>query len=249
MQNFEMKEWMSINRIIYKIYGDVNLNKMRTDFLENLNMYIDFDGAYFYLAKDDNELLFNSPASYRCHARDEIDFTYVPEIAQIIKNRKTMVFRETDIIHRNQWVDSMDYKLNYKPYNWCYGMRLVIAMDNKVLGILTLFRGIGKKNFDINEVLFLDIFKEHLALRLDLEINQKKKIDAMNSLEYDKVAKKYELTRKERVVLEMLSKGEASEQISSELDVSLNTVKKHTVNIYRKLGINKRIQLIQMFAN
>jgi len=249
MEKFEVKEWMAINRIIYKIYGDENLNTMQRDFLEHLNMFIDFDSAYFYLVSDDNELVFNSPAVYHCEAEDEIDFSNVLELAEIIKNEKTIVFRETDIARTDDWRKTLNYNIFYKPNNWHYGMRLIIAMDKKVLGILTLFRGISKKNFDINDVLVLDLFKEHLALRLNLEKNQINKQNTVNTLEYDRVAEKYDLTRKERVVLEMLSKGEGSEQISDKLDVSVNTVKKHTVNIYRKLGINKRIQLIQMFAN
>lgn len=249
MEKFEVKEWMAINRIIYRIYGDENLNEMQANFLEHLNMFIDFDSAYFYLVSDENELIFDSPAVYQCEVEDEINFSSVPEIAEIIKNKKTIVFRETDISRLDDWHNTLNYKMFYKPNNWHYGMRLVIAMDKKVLGILTLFRGISKKNFDINDVLVLDLFKEHLALRLNIEKNKKNKINTVNTLEYDKVAKKFDLTRKERVVLEMLSKGEGSEQISSELEVSVNTVKKHTVNIYRKLGINKRIQLIQMFAN
>lgn len=249
MERIEVKEWMAINRTIYKIYGDEDLHTMQSDFLENLNMFIDFDSAYFYLAKDEEGLVFNSPAVFQCEADDEIDFSSVPEISEIIQNKKTIVFRETDISRSDLWRNTLNYHLFYKPNNWYYGMRLVIALDNKVLGTITLFRGISKKNFDINDVLVLDLFKEHLALRLSSEKKQKNRICAASTLEYDKMAQKYDLTRKERIILEMLSKGEASEQISSELDVSVNTVKKHTVNIYRKLGINKRIQLIQMFAN
>lgn len=111
-----------------------------------------------------------------------------------------------------------------------------------------MFRSISKKNFDINDVLMLDLFKDHLALRLSNELNAKKNINVASSVSFDKTAEKYELTKKERVVLEMLSHGESAEQISGQLDVSVNTVKKHTVNIYRKLGINKRIQLFQMFS-
>ena len=127
-------------------------------------------------------------------------------------------------------------------------MRLIIAKDKHILGMVTLFRSISKKNFDINDVLMLDLFKDHLALRLSNELNAKKNINVASSVSFDKTAEKYELTKKERVVLEMLSHGESAEQISGQLDVSVNTVKKHTVNIYRKLGINKRIQLFQMFS-
>ena len=64
----------------------------------------------------------------------------------------------------------------------------------------------------------LDLFKDHLALRLSNELNAKKNINVASSVSFDKTAEKYELTKKERVVLEMLSHGESAEQISGQLD-------------------------------
>lgn len=247
MEKKEIKEWMALNRIIYKIYGDEDEHKMREDFLEHINMFIDFDSAYFYLVSNESELAFDSPAVYQCEADDKISFDSVPGLNEILRNKKTIVFRETDIFKQDEWESSTNYNMFYKPDNWYYGMRLILAMDKKVLGIVTLFRSISKKNFDLNDVLMLDLFKEHLSLRLNMEKKSRYSSNALNVVSYDNVEKKYKLTKKERVVVELLSKGESVEQISERLDVSVNTVKKHTVNIYRKLGINKRIQLFQMF--
>lgn len=248
LEKLEVKEWMAINRVIYKIYGEEMFDVMRSDFLEHINMFIDFDSAYFYIADKDNQLIFEKPAVFQCEAPDKINLNGVPDLAEIVQNKKSIVFRETDIVEREAWPSTQNYKLYYRPNNWHYGMRLIIAKDKRILGMVTLFRSISKKNFDINDVLMLDLFKDHLALRLSNELNAKKNINVASSVSFDKTAEKYELTKKERVVLEMLSHGESAEQISGQLDVSVNTVKKHTVNIYRKLGINKRIQLFQMFS-
>ena len=41
-------------------------------------------------------------------------------------------------------------------------------------------------------------------------------------------------------------KGKDNNTISEELQISVNTLKKHILNIYRKLNINNRVQLFKM---
>ena len=86
----------------------------------------------------DNELLFENPVAYHCDTVDEMDFSVVPSLAEIIRNQKSIVFRETDIVEDSKWPTTKNYKLFYKPNNWHYGMRLVLAMDKKVCYIYTM---------------------------------------------------------------------------------------------------------------
>jgi two-component system, NarL family, response regulator LiaR len=48
------------------------------------------------------------------------------------------------------------------------------------------------------------------------------------------------LTRREREVFHSLVEGKFYKEISAEKFISVNTVKKHLKNIYRKLGTHKR---------
>lgn len=50
------------------------------------------------------------------------------------------------------------------------------------------------------------------------------------------------LSAQEQRVLQLLSIGMANKDIAQELIISLNTVKSHIKNIYRKLGVNNRLQ-------
>ena len=52
------------------------------------------------------------------------------------------------------------------------------------------------------------------------------------------------LTGREAEVLKLVKKGMSNKQISSHLGVSLNTVKNHLRNIYEKLEVNSRYQII-----
>lgn len=56
----------------------------------------------------------------------------------------------------------------------------------------------------------------------------------------------YGVTKRERQIVEKICLGKTNKQIADELFISLQTVKDHTHRIYSKIGINNRMQLVQM---
>lgn len=56
----------------------------------------------------------------------------------------------------------------------------------------------------------------------------------------------FALSKKERVVAQHIVTGASNQEIAETLCVSLSTIKTHTQNIYSKLGVNKRLQAIEM---
>ena len=57
----------------------------------------------------------------------------------------------------------------------------------------------------------------------------------------------HSLSRKERVMLEALSKGLTNRELSAELGISTNTVKFHLSNLYEKLDVRNRAQAIAFY--
>lgn len=55
-----------------------------------------------------------------------------------------------------------------------------------------------------------------------------------------------ELTSREIEVLEQLSKGLKNKDIAANLFVSVSTIKKHIENIYKKLQVHNRIEMLQI---
>ena len=47
------------------------------------------------------------------------------------------------------------------------------------------------------------------------------------------------------MVLQCIMEGKDKEEICEELSISINTFKKHSLNIYRKLQVNNRVQLFK----
>jgi len=63
------------------------------------------------------------------------------------------------------------------------------------------------------------------------------------------IGKGLPLTKREKELAEMLLLGRTRPQISTELFISPETVKKHIANIYRKLGIRSRVELAMLLMH
>lgn len=55
------------------------------------------------------------------------------------------------------------------------------------------------------------------------------------------------LSQREKEIFEVLLKGVSYKEIANQHFISVNTVKTHTKNIYSKLGIKNRIELLTVF--
>ena len=55
------------------------------------------------------------------------------------------------------------------------------------------------------------------------------------------------LTKRESEVLVQLAQGRLNKEISNELDISVDTVKKHVKNIYQKINARNRIEAVHYY--
>lgn len=60
---------------------------------------------------------------------------------------------------------------------------------------------------------------------------------------------KFPLSKQESRILNSLSKGRLYKEIASDYSISINTVKKHCKNIYRKLDVHSRAQARSLFLS
>lgn len=244
MKGLETNDWIILNSIIYKIYTMVNFDEMRKKLLEQLTMLLDFDSADFYLASAKDGKRLSNGVTYNCgrdlsQVYEELDYS-----RGIMLSGKSLIYRETDIISDEARVQTEYYQKVYRPNHWHYSLQMILARNKKFLGVITLYRVAGKEDFHYNDIFLLDMLKEHLAYRL--EQNRKGADGSGNKLTVTEAVEKYRLTPREHTVLQMLMNGTENTVVCEELTISPNTLKKHILNIYRKLGIQNRVQLFKM---
>ncbi|MFN8252211.1 MAG: response regulator transcription factor [Ferruginibacter sp.] len=56
----------------------------------------------------------------------------------------------------------------------------------------------------------------------------------------------FQLSEREKEILQLLSEGDEYKEIGSKLFISPNTVKKHTISIYQKLHVNSKAQALRI---
>ena len=60
----------------------------------------------------------------------------------------------------------------------------------------------------------------------------------------EQITEKYGLTDREHEIMELILQGKSNKDIEAALYISLNTVRNHTHNLYRKLNVNGRGQMV-----
>lgn len=245
MRNLDPNDWLTLNSLIYNIYTTEDLTVMRQQLLEQLKMIIDFDSADFYLVKEEDEKdILTAPVYYNCDSGDADFSTAINYNKDIAYNGKSIVYRDTDIISDEKRMQSEYYQKIYKTNNWHYSLQLILGRDKKFLGTATFYRTIGKDNFLYDDIFIIDLLKDHLAYRLSHD--RESALSDSGKLTVTQASEKFELTRRERDILRHLMEGLDNDDICDQLCISVNTLKKHILNIYRKLGINNRVQLFKM---
>ena len=61
----------------------------------------------------------------------------------------------------------------------------------------------------------------------------------------DSLYKKHQVSKREREIVDLILQGKSNKEIESDLFISLSTVKNHVYNVYQKLGVKSRSQLIR----
>lgn len=244
MKTFETNDWTILNSIIYKIYTTENLTAMREILLEQLKMILDFDSADFYLAGDSKTEELVSQVTYNCDIDESIKYSELDYDRGIIHSGKSMVYRETDIISDEKRMETEYYQKVYRPNNWHYSLHIILGCNKEFLGVITLYRTIGKDNFVYDDVFVMDMLKEHIAYRLYTD--KDKKETQTEKMTLNCFSEKFSLTRRECMVLASLVSGSDNQEICDALNISVNTLKKHILNIYRKTGVKNRVQLFRL---
>lgn len=94
------------------------------------------------------------------------------------------------------------------------------------------------------------VFTAYFILKNDFQalFNEPLEVSERDSLQkcIDRIAKSHRLTQREREIVELIYKGASNADIADELYISLNTVKSHLKNIFEKLNVHSRMELVYL---
>jgi len=103
----------------------------------------------------------------------------------------------------------------------------------------------GTRGFIIGIILLVAILGA-AAIELSKKIRAARRLADLDLASF---MDKYDLSQREREILTLLMRGRKNREIAKELFISENTVKVHVYNIYKKLGVNNRLAILELLKN
>ena len=242
------KEWMFLDEMIHMIYDTGNLNEMRYNLLELLSVLIPNSSASFYLANvtDNVDKLLSDPVVFNMSQKDVVDYLDFGEkldyTIPIYQNARPIAYKETDLFDEG-FRENTEFYNEFLAHGLEYPMALCIANNGMCYGALSLFRSKRMGDFSDRDIFILNQLRKHLVTRIHFEYGNKK---TYYGNRIDDIKTEYFLTARECEIINFMLEGLNNEEICQRLFIEEGTVKKHVHNIYYKLKVKNRFQLLKM---
>lgn len=250
------QEWEQINLMISEMNRVRDIAKFRREFLTLLGRLVAFDFADFYLNDSKSQgrvklvdpvVVSRFPQKFNERFMLEYDRCYgqVDYVKWVFSSHESVVYRESDLINSEMRAKSAFYLDYLKPAGFVNVAGASIADRGVCVGAFTLYRTERYGDFSDREIYILKQLLPHLQNKLTAETEA-----VENSVEQSKhssyyLAHEFNLSKREIQILRLLCDGKNNCEISRLLSISVNTVKKHISNIFNKMNVDSRTQLIR----
>lgn len=107
-------------------------------------------------------------------------------------------------------------------------IKYMYPVDTACLLIISIVLAIALKRSHLTDNPLKEITKEDIGQNIDA------------------IASKYDITKREREIVEYIYDGMSNAEIADKTFISINTVKHHIYNVFDKTGVSSRIELIAM---
>ena len=250
MSYLEENEWMLLNEIAYKISFIYDFEAMEKETLYWMKGLISYDGALIAKVEiKERQIRLVHVVS------NEIDEKTIPAWERetmrsdmtgwMLASGRNGAYKDDDGFSQKKWEERAIHRDFYVPNLFYYSIGMIITFKEEPVGLIKLYRKKEQGDFEKRDLFALDQLQKHFAYRFYYEM---KKGDG----EYfyargymEEIRKKYHFTEKENDIFMQIMKGSSNEEIAANENISIHTVRKHIQNIYGKMGVKNRIQLMQ----
>jgi DNA-binding CsgD family transcriptional regulator len=157
-------------------------------------------------------------------------------------------------ISLKEWERSDFFNNFILPQHLYWEMFIGLRWQNKLEGMITLWRTIKEDDYDENDLAKAEIIAPHLMLTIRHMGNFKN--DGASSIQSENLEADFKtgfhLSERELDILRYVISGMSYTEIGDALFISRLTVHTHVKNIYRKIGIRNKVELgrfLELMAN
>ncbi|AWE07728.1 hypothetical protein DCE79_10175 [Lysinibacillus sp. 2017] len=210
-----------------------SIPKTRSIVLKELENIFDYKHTLFWLSDKDgnlkNPLNNNISDKMLSEYLDDIyiqDFLY-PSL-NIKRFEKRNALKLMDVVTKEQYEESEYFKRFMLKYGFYDEMVITLKHDEQIIGAIGVVSKENSNQFTWHDVLRFNYLSQIISSVL-LHCNEETK---------------FPLTSREMEIIELVKIGCTNSHIGEELYISINTVKKHLNNIFQKLSVTNRVELL-----
>ncbi len=250
-------EWEKLNDLVVTINNIGDSSAMRTAFLQKLMTLIDFDFSEFDIGivkRASAPQLVDPVMVSKFSRKFEEEFIYQYEniyapmdyVNWVFMSPESLVYRESDLLNDEVRRQSPFY-INYlKVFDLVYIAGVVLAGRGRFHGAISLYKREKNGDFSDRDVYILKQLLPHLHARFEADSEKIRKNE--KSLSY-MLKNQYKLTNREIEIMGCIYQGCSNAQIAEKSGIAVSTVKKHVYNIFEKLEVQNRTQLVKFIIN
>jgi DNA-binding CsgD family transcriptional regulator len=253
--NLSEKDWLKIIDILSEINRQYDIHTLREVVLERIGEVIDYDLAIFDLSKFENSkfVALYDPVvrsifseSFEKQFISDYDTKYfkMSYMNWIYFQEKNLVYRDSDFIKPEIKNESQFYKEYMEPRGLLHACGCNLVYNKLCIGAISIVRKNDKTDFTEEDLFILEQLQPHIINKLMQYIDLSSEADFKN-----KLRDVYKITSREMEIVNLIYLFYENKEIAEILDISTNTVKKHVNNIFSKIDVNSRGQLISFLKN
>lgn len=250
-------EWEKLNDIVITINNISDSAAMRTAFLQKLMTLIDFDFSEFdigIIKKSSAPQLVDPVMVSKFSKSFEEEFIYQYEniyspmdyVNWVFMSPESLVYRESDLLNGEVRKQSPFYLYYLKVFDLVYIAGIVLATRGRFLGAISLYKCEKNGDFSDRDMYILKQLLPHLHALFEKNSEEMRKNE--KSLSY-MLKNQYGLTNREIEIMGSIFLGHSNAEIAQTAGIALNTVKKHVYNIFGKLEVQNRTQLVKFIID
>ncbi len=244
-------DWLFINNLLLKMYSSHNDSIIKSNMMENLSYLIPYNAVSFFLRDHTENRLLKNPEgigfrdrvleNFSAHSIESVPHRWVNFYA------KSLVIRDADIFPDDVRYEIPYYQSLLENERIMYALTLSLCHEGVNVGVLTLFRDVNSEDFTDRQVYIAEQLVGHIACFAYNIYSSKFNLHPTGrDNKIEELSRKYCLSSRERKVLEIVCRGKSAREISGELFIAETTVKKHLANIYGKMEIKNKSELIKI---
>lgn len=241
----EKNQFLLFNDIVYELNNCQNKNDLKEQFLKRLKLLIPY--SYASIIFGDKQTLFDEnpvclPESFEQAEKEYMKHCQEDELLWMIHAKESTIIIESDLLPEKKRLQSSLYKQCYQSYNVYDQLQYTIVYNQEFLGVLTLYRTRSDGVFNDDDLFYLRTLGKHLNLLIyHMTHNQMKGYDV------EKVQEQYQLTHRELEIMQQILALKTNLEIAEVLHISEYTIAKHIQNIFKKVNVASRIELLKKF--